>query len=298
MRARQPSAVPAVDTHTVATLDARSAVASPRRGGGDPFAPAAPPLRKRAWFQRLTVWGGMLVIWQLFAMSVGPYFFPSVPEVASGFVQMVQDGIPLVVLGSFTQMLAGFAAAVLVGVPLGLLMGQFKMVDFVVGPFVNALFVTSLAALLPFLILIFGTEFMFRAAVVFLFAVFYLIITPAAGVRAIDRGLSEMATSFGARHSKRFSAITLPGTLPYIITGMRLGLGQAVQGMIVAELWVSVATGRILQTMGLARNLGEFFAVAATVVVVGALLTGLLMWVQKRLTPWAGDVEQAVAGAR
>lgn len=244
------------------------------------------------------VWGGLLLLWQMFAMSVGPYFFPSIPEVAAGFVSMVQDGIPLIVLGSFTQMLAGFGLAVLVGVPLGLLIGQFRMVGFVLGPFVNALFVTSLAALLPFLILVFGTGFTFRVAAVFLFAVFYLIITPAAGVRSIDKGITEMGTSFGASQWKRFSAITLPGTLPYIITGMRLGLGQAVQGMIVAELWVSIATGRLLQTMGLARNLGDFFAVAATVVIIGALLTSLLMWGQKRLTPWAGDVEQAVAGTR
>lgn len=297
MRVRQASAAPVVHTQNVMTLDARS-IGAPRDTNGRAPRPASVSLRHRAWFQRLLVWGGLLVLWQIFALSVGPYFFPTVPDVAVGFVTMIQDGIPLVVLGSFTQMLAGFAFAVLIGVPLGLLMGQFKLVNFVIGPFINALFVTSLAALLPFLILIFGTDFMFRAAVVFLFAVFYLIITPAAGVRSIDRGISEMGTSFGANHLKRFTAITLPGTLPYIITGMRLGLGQAVQGMIVAELWVSIATGRLLQTMGLARNLGEFFAVAATVVVIGAVLTTLLMWAQKKLTPWAGDVEQAVAGAR
>ncbi|KWX68744.1 ABC transporter permease [Mycobacterium sp. NAZ190054] len=256
------------------------------------------PLYHRAWFQRTLVWGGLLVASQLFAMKVGSFFWPSIPEILSGAVASVADGTYVMVLSSFTQMFVGFGLAVLVGVPIGLMMGQFRVFDFVVGPFVNALFVTSLVALLPFIILLFGTDFEFRVAVVFLFAVFYLIITPAAGVRAIDRQLNEMGTSFGISPARRLVSITLPGTLPYIITGLRLGLGQAVQGMIVAELWVTLGTGRRLLNLGYARELGQFFATAAAVVIVGAALTGLLLFAQKRLTPWADDVESAVSGAR
>ncbi|BBY89785.1 ABC transporter permease [Mycolicibacterium tokaiense] len=256
------------------------------------------PLHHRAWFQRTLVWGGLLVASQIFAMQVGPYFWPSIPDIMSGAVASFSDGTYLLVLSSFAQMLSGFLLAVVVGVPVGLLMGQFRIVDFVVGPFINALFVTSLVALLPFIILIFGTDFTFRVAVVFLFAVFYLIITPAAGVRAIDRELNEMATSFGISSSRRLLSITLPGTLPYIITGLRLGIGQAVQGMIVAELWVTLGTGRRLMNLGYSRELGQFFATAAAVVLIGATLTGLLLLAQKRLTPWADDVESAVSGAR
>jgi ABC-type nitrate/sulfonate/bicarbonate transport system permease component len=256
------------------------------------------PLRQRAWFQRAVVWGALLVAWQLFAMKVGAFFWPSLPAVARGALDSLADGTYLLVLTSFGQMLVGFGLATLVGIPIGLLMGQFKVIDFVIGPFVNALFVTSLVALLPFVILLFGTDFTFRVAVVFLFSVFYLIITPAAGVRAIDRGLNEMGSSFGVSTVRRLTAITLPGTLPYIITGLRLGIGQAVQGMIVAELWISLGTGRRLLNLGYARELGQFFATAAAVVVFGAALTGLLLIAQRRLTPWAQDVESAVTGAR
>ncbi|CAN5686522.1 ABC transporter permease [soil metagenome] len=256
------------------------------------------PLRHRAWFQRTLVWGGLVVASQLFAMQAGPFFWPSIPDIVSGAVESVSDGTYVMVLSSFAQMFAGFGLAVVVGVPLGLLMGQFKVIDFVLGPFVNALFVTSLVALLPFIILVCGTDFAFRVAVVFLFAVFYLIITPAAGVRAIDRDINEMGTSFGISAPRRLLSITLPGTLPYIITGLRLGIGQAVQGMVVAELWVTLGTGRRLMNLGYARELGQFFATAAAVVVIGAAMTGLLLFIQKRLTPWADDVESAVSGAR
>jgi ABC-type nitrate/sulfonate/bicarbonate transport system permease component len=259
---------------------------------------AAVPLLQQAWCQRVLTWGAIAILWQLFAMKVGPFFFPTIPEVVAGAFEAFGNGSLWTVVDSYQQMFVGFAAAVVVGVPIGLLMGQLRLVNFVIGPFINAFFVTSLAALLPFLILLFGTDFLFRAAVVFLYSVFYLIITPAAGVQAIDRGITEMGASFSVGPVRRLLSITLPGTLPYIITGVRLGLGQAVQGMIVAELWVALGTGKRLQSLGFAHELGEFFAFAAVVVAIGAALTGLVIYAQKKLTPWAGDVENAVGGAR
>jgi ABC-type nitrate/sulfonate/bicarbonate transport system permease component len=209
----------------------------------------------------------------------------------------VANGSLRLVAESFQQMLLGFGIAVLIGVPTGLLMGSFRTVEFLLGPYVNALFVTSLAALLPFIILIFGTGFEFRVAVVVLFSIFYVTINPANGVRSIDPALVEMGRSFNISAVKQFFAITLPGTLPFIIAGLRLGLGQAVQGMIIAELWVTIGTGRKLTTLGLDRNLGEFFALAAVIVVVGTALTQLLMLAQRRLSPWSVDVAASVKGA-
>ncbi|SDT66937.1 ABC transporter permease [Jiangella sp. DSM 45060] len=265
-----------------------------------PAAPAARdrlPLYQRVWFQRTVTWGLLLVAWELFARRVGPFFFPSLSDVADGFRTIVGDGSLGLVAESFTQMLVGFGIAVLIGVPVGLLMGTFRPVEFLLGPYVNALFVTSLAAMLPFIILVFGTGFEFRVAVVALFAIFYVTINPANGVRSIDPAVLEMARSFNIGPVKRFVSITLPGTLPFIIAGLRLGLGQAVQGMIIAELWVTIGTGRKLTTLGLDRNLGEFFALAAVIVLVGTALTQSLMLAQRRFTPWSGDVASSVRGA-
>lgn len=264
---------------------------------------AAPPapdrlsLHQRVWFQRTLTWGLLLVAWEVFAWRAGPFFFPSLGDVAGGFRTILGDGSLSLVAESFTQMLVGFGIAVLIGVPVGLLMGTFRPVEFLLGPYVNALFVTSLAAVLPFIILVFGTGFEFRVAVVALFAIFYVTINPANGVRSIDPAVLEMARSFNIGPVKRFVSITLPGTLPFIIAGLRLGLGQAVQGMIIAELWVTIGTGRKLTTLGLDRNLGEFFALAAVIVLVGTALTQSLMIAQRRLTPWSGDVAASVKGA-
>jgi NitT/TauT family transport system permease protein len=255
------------------------------------------PLRHRAWFQRTVVWGGLLVLWQIFAAAVGPFFFPGLSDVAAGFGTVFADGSLLLVASSFQQMLVGFGLAALIGVPAGLLIGSFKTVEWFLGPYINILFVTSLAAVLPFLIIIFGTGFQFRVAVVFLFSIFYVVINPANGVRSIDRNITEMATSFNAGRVRQFFGITLPGTLPFIIVGLRLGMGQAIQGMIIAELWVTLGTGRKLITLGLDRQLGEFFALSAIVVLVGTIMTQLLMVLQKVLSPWSVDIASTVKGA-
>ena len=260
-----------------------------RRNRLEPRTAGRPPLHQRAWFQRAVTWGALLVLWELFARSVGPFFFPSLAGVLEGYALAVQDGSLLLVADSFRQMFVGYGLAVLVGVPLGLLIGSFRTVEWLVGPYINILFVTSLAAILPFLILLFGTGFQFRVATVFLFSIFYIVINPANGVRSIDASVTEMSRSFNAGPVKRFVAITFPGSLPFIVAGLRLGLGQAIQGMIIAELWVTLGTGRKLITLGLDRNLGEFFALASIVVVIGTLLTQSLLILQKRLSPWSVD---------
>jgi len=236
------------------------------------------------------------VAWQVFASVVGPYYFPDLGSIAVGFVEVVHAGGVQLVLDSFRQMLLGFGLAVAIGVPLGLLIGSSWVLDFLLRPYVNVLFVTSLSAVIPLIILFFGTGFQFRVAVVFLFAVFYVIITPANGVRAIESGIVDMGRSFGAGPWKRFVAITMPGTMPFIVSGMRLGLGQAVQGMIIAELWVTVGSGQRLENLSQNRELGQFFAMAAIIVLVGTVLGQLVLWVQRRISPWAGDAAAAIEG--
>ena len=284
-----------------AAPDAVGSATTPSHASGGAAVPApgsfgSPPLLKRAWVQRVLTWGFLLVLWEWFARSVGPFFFPSLASVAQGYVELFNEGTLLLVAQSFQQMLLGFGLAVVVGVPLGLLIGSFRLVEWFLGPYVNILFVTSLAAVLPFIILLFGTGFQFRVAVVFLFSIFYIIINPANGVRSIDPDIREMARSFNAGPVRTFFSVTLPGTLPFIVAGLRLGLGQAVQGMIIAELWVTIGTGRKLVTLGLDRHLGEFFALASVIVIVGTLLTHMLLVTQERLSPWSVDVGATVRG--
>lgn len=247
-------------------------------------------LLDQKWFQRFVVWGLLAVAWEILGMILGPFFLPRFSEVVVGMFTAFTNGDMATLAGSIRQMLVGFALAAAVGIPLGLLIGGSRIVNYVLSVYVNALFVTSLAALLPFIIILVGTQFKFRVAVVFLFAIFYIIINTAAGVRAVDRNLLETAAAFCTPRLQVFTKIILPAALPYVIAGLRLGLGHAVKGMIIAELWIILDTGRRLIDLGLARKLPEYFALALWVVIFGALSTQLLLILQQRLTPWGVDI--------
>lgn len=265
----------------------------------DPGPPLGPedegPTRVRLWdkpwFQRAVVWGGLLVAWQIVAGIAGSFFLPSVPDISAGFWTVITGGDLGGVLTSYRQMLIGFGLAVAIGVPVGLMIGLSAVFRAAFGWIVDVLFVTSLVALLPFLIILAGTDLEFRVLVVLLFSIFYLIMNPAAGVRSVEPGLREMATSYRASRWRMARSVIAPSVLPFILAGMRLGMGQAIQGMIVAELWISAGTGRRLSALGLARELGEFFALAALIVILGVLLIQVFVWLQKRLTPWANDLQ-------
>jgi ABC-type nitrate/sulfonate/bicarbonate transport system permease component len=156
--------------------------------------------------------------------------------------------------------------------------------------YINALYVTSLEALLPFIILLFGTKLPYRVVVVVLFSVFFIIINTMAGIRSVSPQLLETARSFCIPRHKLLTSILLPSVLPYVIAGMRLGLGNAIKGMIVAELWVTVDTGRKLVDLSYSHDLPGYFAIAFWIMLFGTLSTRLMMSVQRRLTPWAADV--------
>ncbi len=244
-------------------------------------------LRDRRWFHRAVIWAAIIVVWEIVGAIAGPWYFPRFSVVFVSFVQDIWDGHLLTVLGSYEQMFAGFGIAVVVGIPTGVLIGASRTADAVLGIYVNALFVLSLEAVIPLLIILFGTGFAFRAAVVFLFAIVYVVVNTAAGVRAANPRLVETARSFTASSAKIWRSVMLPDALPYVMAGVRLGLGSAVKGMIVAELWVYFGTGRLMTALGTNRDLPPFFSTAIWIVIIAAGLTGLLQYLQRRFMPWS-----------
>ncbi len=212
---------------------------------------------------------------------------PRVGQIWVGSVELVQEGWMLTLAGSLKQMLVGFGLAAAVGIPVGLVMGMWRVLDYVVGMYVNALFVMSLVALLPVLIIVFGVDLFFRISVVFLFSVFFIILATADGVREVDRGLLRTATSFNAGPIRRFTTVVVPSSLPFIVACLRLGLANAFSGMILAELWVVRDTGELLLQLGHNRDLPKFFALTLAVTLTASLAAALLKALERRLTPWS-----------
>jgi ABC-type nitrate/sulfonate/bicarbonate transport system permease component len=240
------------------------------------------PLGDRRWFQRLVVWGGLTIAYEIVARIVGSYFLPTVGDIAIATVDIVTDGTIVTLARSLSQLLVGFLIATAVGVPLGLLLGASRWADVALGMYVRALFATSLIALLPLLIILAGIGFTFRVTVVCLLSVFFIILNTSAGVRNVDPALVWTARSFMAGPTQIFAKVIFPASLPFIVAGLRIGLANAFGAMIVAELWVSRDTGELLTHLALNRDLPPFFSLLFIVTLIATLSAAGLKALERR----------------
>jgi len=199
------------------------------------------------WFERRAFVSSAAVVLVVAAWELAPRvhlvdpFFTSQPtRVAAAAVDVVRSGGLLHDAAvSLQEFGGGFALAVAVGVPLGLLLGTFPVLRSLVDPPVMALYATPQLALLPILVLWLGIGTGSKVAVVFIGAVIPIVVNSLAGVRDVDRSLVVAARSFSATRLDVFRTVLLPGSLPAVIAGIRLGISRGVLGVVVAEMYVS-----------------------------------------------------------
>jgi NitT/TauT family transport system permease protein len=185
----------------------------------------------------MIAWEGV-VRWHM----VNPLFTSSPSRIISTFVQMTHEGVLAKdIRVSGTEFLIGYSLAIVVGILVGVAMGWYHDVSAALQPFVAALYSTPRIALVPLFIIWLGIGIWSKVAVVFLVAMFQILISTEAGVRAADESLIRTARSFGAKDRQIFTTIVLPGAVPFLIAGLRLGLGQALVGIVVGELYAATA---------------------------------------------------------
>jgi NitT/TauT family transport system permease protein len=173
----------------------------------------------------------LALLWEISGRIMDSTLIPPLSHIAVAWWKLLSSGKLLSNIGlSLTTLAIGFLLAALCGVVLGLLMGRFRAVEHFLDLYVNALMSAPTTAFVPVLILWFGLGIESRIAVVFLFAVFVIIINTMTGVKQVDGVLVEMARSFGAKEREVFFKIILPAALPAIMAGVRLGMGRAVKG--------------------------------------------------------------------
>jgi ABC-type nitrate/sulfonate/bicarbonate transport system permease component len=209
-------------------------------------------------------------------------------------VELFTEGYVAALGPTLQQLAAGFVIAVAVAIPVGALMGRFRVMEDLLAPYVNTLFVTSKESLLPVLIIAFGLAFWYRVSVVILFAVFFPVINTAAGVRYVDRELKETARAFATPPWRMFTRVYLPAAAPFVVAGIRLGLGMALKGMVIAELWVYRGTGELFtQFTSAPRRLDLYYALALVIIAIAVALNETLKWVERKLRPVMRTVEEA-----
>jgi ABC-type nitrate/sulfonate/bicarbonate transport system permease component len=191
---------------------------------------------------------------------------------------------------SAIEFLIGFALSVVVGLLIGMAMGWWKWFDYLFDPLVNFGYAAPRIALVPLLVVWFGIGTESKVAVVFLSAVFPIIINTMSGVKTADASLVRVGRSFKANDLQIFRTVALPGAMPSIVTGIRLGIGQGLIGMVVGELIASTAgLGYTIETAGNNFQTSLMFVAVAIVSGIGVLLTQSLRAVERHLDRWRPD---------
>lgn len=231
-----------------------------------------------------------LAVWEIIGKSglVNRLFLPPLSAVLKAGYDMFASGIIWVhIQVTATEFLLGFAIAVVIGVPLGILMGWKRKVNFVLDPLVSMIYAIPFLAVIPLIILWFGIGIISKLVTVVYVSVFPIVVNTMAGVKSADESLVRVGRSFGARDLKIFKTIVLPGAFPYLLSGLRLGLGRALVGAIGAELQASTEglgwlIGKYSGTFQTDKMLVSILIVAA----IGVALTEILKKIEARFEVW------------
>jgi NitT/TauT family transport system permease protein len=221
----------------------------------------------------------LVALWWALVVASGTVIFPTPWQVANGLADMAQDGSLWKHIGSsLFRVGTGFALAVIVGVPLGLLMGWMPGAHATINPIVQVLRPISPIAWIPLAILWFGVGNASPIFLIFLAAVFPIVVQTTAGVHTIERQYLRAAENFGVTRAKLFLQVVIPAVLPQVIIGMRVSLGVAWLVVVAAEM-IALHSGLGYMIID-ARNAGNRYdLVVAGMVVIGiiGLMLDLLM---------------------
>jgi taurine transport system permease protein len=231
-------------------------------------------------------------LWQAAARWINPLFASPPSAILSAAWTMTLSGeLPSALLASSQPFLAGYVLAVIVGVPTGLLLGRSRVIQAAFGIYITAGYSTPLIALVPLLMLWFGLGFAVKTVIVFLLTFFPICINTWAGVRAVPRTLVEVGTAFCASRSAVMRQIILPAVLPYVMAGLRLGIGKAVIALVIAEFLTAISgLGGIIISSANSFKTAEMFVPIILIMVIAVLLTHLMTIIERWAAPWQTEI--------
>src|ERR1051326_499153 len=181
----------------------------------------------------------------------------------------------------------GLGAAVLIGVPLGIVMGWRQRVGYALDPLMTVFYASPLVALSPLLVIFFGVGVAGKAIIVFVLSVFPFIFNAYAGVRAVDRLLINVVRSLGGGEWDLYRKVIFPSVLPYIVAGARIAVGRALIGVLVGEFFAaSEGIGYAISRFGDIFSIDRMFACILVVMVIAVVLTEGIRWAERAAFPW------------
>jgi len=237
----------------------------------------------------------VIALWEIFGRQVNPLFLSYPSAIGRAFLQIVVTGeFQRSALGSLHVFAVGLSAALVLGIAIGLLMGRYRLAEYLLDPYVYAFDATPRVALIPLLLLWFGLGNSSKIAVVFLSGLFPVLMNTFSGVRTVSAQLVEVGRAYGASEGKLFTKVILPAALPFIMAGIRLAVGRALIGIITAEMFTAVTgMGALFVRYSSALATDKFFVPIILLALLGVILSNIVEKLQKRLAPWK-ETERAL----
>ena len=236
-----------------------------------------------------------LTVWELIGSTfqlINPMFMSAPSLIWKAAVQMFASGeIYNDLYVSGLEFAWGYSLSVIVGIPFGIAIGWYRKMAYTFDPFVNAMNATPRVALLPLIIIWLGIGILSKIGIIFLGAVFPLMINTRDGVKTTPHTLLNAAKSFGASEWQIFRSVVLPSTVPFILTGLRLAVGRALIGVMVGELYAATAgIGFMITVAGATFQTDKVFVGVLIFAITGMIATEVLDKLEHRFDKWRPKV--------
>jgi NitT/TauT family transport system permease protein len=232
---------------------------------------------------------GVLLAWELLSRFVVPsQFLPSPSAIVGAFVATTRSGeLPRQLWQSASVLVTGLALAIVCGLAVGTAMGMFRDLRRILDPYVSALYAMPTVALIPLVIIWLGLGFQAKVFLTWLVAIFPVIINAQIGVTSVPPAFIETARSFGCSRWQVFRRVILHAAVPFFIAGIRLGLGRALVGVVVAEMFTALAgLGYMIVLYGNTFRTAELFVPILVLALISIAMTNLIHRIERRIAPW------------
>ena len=248
--------------------------------------------RRRYFASTASVLGGLL-LWELISRFIvaNPLFLAAPSQIVTAIYTLTLNGqMEQHVAISAIEFGVGYVLASVIGIGFGLAMASSPTAKQAMQPWISGLYATPTIALAPLFILWLGIGIWSKVLVVVFLVLFPVTINTEAGLRQTSERLVEMLRSFGATRRQIFFKVSLPSALPFILAGLKLGIGRGLIGVVVAELFGSRAgLGRLISQSADSFNMPELFAGVVVLAIAGIAMTAGFSWLESRLVPWTKD---------
>jgi NitT/TauT family transport system permease protein len=247
--------------------------------------------RSRRWalLIRAAPHAGVLIAWELLSRFViPPQFLPSPSMIALAFVTTIRSGeLPRQLWQTTSVLLLGFGLAIVTGMAIGIAMGMFKTLRRVLDPYINAFYAMPTVAMVPLVIIWLGLGFEAKVFLTWLVSVFPVIINAQIGVMNVPPAFIETARAFGCDRWQLFRRVILQAAVPFLIAGIRLGLGRALVGVVVAEMFTALTgLGSMIVFYGNTFRTAELFVPMVVLAILSVVITNLIYRVEVWIAPW------------